>query len=296
MHSPSFGSNAPDELPARTAIVIIGGGIVGVATAMFLRRSGLESIILEAENDIGQRTTAMSAHCIRAQFGEPDNIRMMSESLDFYERFAEFCDLPSGSDPIGLRQQGYLFASTEPADTSSFAERVRQQRDAGLDDVELLAGDEVRNRYPWISPDVAVATFRNRDGWIDSARAIRHMAAWARIPIYCGVRVEGIVVRNDRVTGVFTSAGRIATGTVVLATGPFAPELSPEPLPVSLLRRNRVIVSPHAVIPQDGPVTIDANTGAHWRPHRGGALLAWARPESPGRPMWPVTPDPRSPI
>lgn len=283
------------DVPKSAGVVIIGGGIVGIATAWFLRHRGVSSIVLDAASDIGSRTTAMSAHCIRAQFGEPDNIVMMAESLDFYGHFAERCGLDESGSPIGLRQQGYLFASTDAADRSAFHHRIGQQRRANLDDVELLDGDEVRRRWPWLSERIATATFRQRDGWIESHRAVKVMAATACVPIYLDVAVERIGVANDRVQVVETNRGSIAADTVVLAAGPFSRSLSPEPLPIALWRRHRVIVGPNPAIPQEGPVTIDANTGAHWRPHQGGALLAWAQPERDAEAAWPVEPDPGFP-
>src|SRR6478735_168720 len=92
--------------------------------------------------------------------------------------------------------------------------------------------------------------------------------------------VTAVETSANRVTGVLTSRGRIVTSTVVLAAGPFSPDISPEPLPVARWRRHRIIVEADERIPQDAPMTIDANTGAHWRPHAGGALMAWAQPET----------------
>ncbi len=282
----------PSDIPLTADIVIIGAGIVGIATSWFLKRRGLNSIVLDAADDIGSRTTSMSAHCIRAQFSEQDNIRMMAESLEFYENFADHCGLAGPKSPIDLCQQGYLFASTDPEDATGFATRVDQQRTAGLDDVELLSGDDVRRRFPWLSDQIAIATYRARDGWIDSRQAVMAMAAASQVPVFLEVKVTEIQTAGGKVTGVITETGSIATDTVILAAGPFSRKLSPEPLPITLLRRHRVIVSPHPGIPQNGPVTIDANTGAHWRPHLGGALLAWAQPENDGEASWPVVPDP----
>jgi sarcosine oxidase subunit beta len=284
-----------EALPAEAEVVIIGGGIVGVASAMQLGERGVTPLLIDTASGLGTRTTAMSAHCIRAQFSEPENIAMMAESLAFYEAFANRLSLPTASTPINLCQQGYLFASTNSADADVFAERIERQRAAGLDDVELLDGDAVRARYPWLSEAICVATFRARDGWIDSARAVEAMAAAAVGSFALETTVEEIVVTGGGVTGVRTNRGTIDTDTVVLAAGPFSRNLSPEPLPIQLWRRHRIIVSEHQKIPQDGPVTIDANTGAHWRPHLGGALAAWALPELDRPATWPVTPDPKFP-
>lgn len=284
-------SRATVELPDSAPVVIIGGGIVGVATAWFLGQKGIPAVVLEAESSLGSRTTAMSAHCIRAQFGEPDNIQMMAESLSFYEAIGEHCGVdivPS----IDLTQQGYLFASTDAASRGEFADRVTRQAASGLADVVLLSGDEIRERWPWMSAEIEVGTFRQRDGWIDSSLAIAAMASSCDQQFHTGVQVDHIAVARGRVAGVATDRGFIATETVILAAGPGSRALSPEPLPITLLRRHRVVISPRDGIPQDGPVTIDANTGSHWRPHRGGALAAWALPAEDGAEQWPVPTEP----
>ncbi len=279
-------------IPPTADCIIIGGGIVGASAALFLAGAGIRPVLLDSAPDLGLRTTAMSAHCIRAQFSEPENIRMMAESLTFYENFGEHIGAANDPSPIGLRQQGYLFASTDPADRQAFVARATVQRDAGLDDVYVLDGDTARTMFPWLSHDIVVATWRERDGWIDGSLATRLMARASGIPLHLDVTVDQILVEHDRVTGVLTSRGYIATDTVILAAGPFCLGLSPEPLPIALKRRHRLILGPHPGIPQNGPVTIDANTGSHWRPHHGGALLAWAREEPDAKAHWPVRPDP----
>ncbi|HYI25226.1 MAG TPA: FAD-binding oxidoreductase, partial [Thermomicrobiales bacterium] len=166
------------------------------------------------------------------------------------------------------------------------------QRSYGLNDVALLDGDEVRHRYPWLTPQIVVATYRGGDGWIDSARAVSAMAASSGCSIYLRTHAVALECENGKIVAVRTDRGRIACGSVVLAAGPFSSTLSPEPLPLATIRRHRVIVRPQSAIPQMGPVTIDANTGAHWRPHLGGALMAWAQPEAPEPAQWPVPADP----
>jgi len=283
--------NHAPRIPPTADCVIIGGGIVGASTALFLARAGIRPMLIESAPDLGMRTTAVSAHCIRAQFSEPENIRMMAESLAFYETFGEQVGVANVPSPIGLRQQGYLFASTDAADREPFIARAAVQRDAGLDDVLLLDGDTVRRMFPWLSEEIVVATWRERDGWIDGSIATRLMARASGVPIHLGVTAHEIVVENERATGVRTSHGSVATDTIILAAGPFSSTISPEPLPIALKRRHRLVLGPHPAIPQHGPVTIDANTGAHWRPHVGGALMAWAQQEPDAQPQWPVQPD-----
>ena len=280
------------ELPATADVVIIGGGIVGAATAFWLAKAGRAPVILEREIGLATVTTSSSAHCIRAQFSEPENIAMMSESLGYFERFAELLEVSPEVGDIALQQQGYLFATTEPDERLVFETRVSRQQSMGLADVELLDGEEIRYRWPWLASDISCGAFRQRDGWIDGCKAAALFAHAARTPILFGTTVLEIERSGSRVTGVRTDRGTITTDTVVLSAGPFSGPLAGEPLPISPLRRQRVIVAAHSGIPQHGPMTIDANTGAHWRPHQGGALMAWAQSEPTSDPVFPVPPRP----
>jgi sarcosine oxidase subunit beta len=282
-----------DELPHSADVVVIGAGIVGCASAFFLAQTGREPLVVERAGSIAAATTSVSAHAIRCQFAEPENVAQMSESLRIYERFRDVVGDPSAQ--INLVQNGYLFASTDHADVPAFESRVARQRELGVTDVELLSGSEIRYRFPWMSEEIVTGAFRAKDGWIDSVLAAEHFLTASGANVAVDTTVTRIAVADGKVTGVETSAGNVATGTVVLAAGPFSRDISPEPLPVVLWRRHRIVLDADPRIPQNAPMTIDANTGAHWRPHAGGALLAWAQAEQDCPATWPVEPDPAWP-
>src|SRR5581483_1085002 len=145
-------------------ILIIGGGIVGAASAFFCSRAGLNATILEKREALGLLTTSASLAAFRAQFAEPENIAMMRESIAFFENIREETGVPDAD--IGLTQQGYLFCTTTEAGVVNAQKRVALQHSYGLNDVELWDGDETRQHFPFISPDVIAATFRARDGWL----------------------------------------------------------------------------------------------------------------------------------
>ncbi len=285
--------------PPRAAdVVVVGGGIVGAASAFWLARAGHRPVLVERAAALASATTAASVHGVRAQWTDPENVAMIRESLDLFARFPEVLYLPPAEADIGLTRQGYLFASTDPGQRDALRERVERQHELGLADVALLDGEAVRRRFPWLTREVTAATFRAGDGWLDGRRAATLFARASGAPILLGTEVLEIERVGDRVVGVATSRGRVATDTVVLATGPFTAGptgLAGEPLPLTLLRRHRLILAPHPGIPQDAPMTIDADTGAHWRPHGGGAVLAWPLPEPAMPPAFPVPPDPSFP-
>lgn len=283
-----------------TRILIVGGGIIGAASAYFLGQRGYEVLVLEGERTLGSVTTAASLQAVRAQFADPVNIAFLRQSLAFYEDFAAQLDLP-GHD-IGFHQQGYLFVTAEEAAAPSLQARVAFQHRQGLDDVAFLAGAELRRRFPYLAPAAVAATFRQRDGWLSAHEVVegfRQAAARFRVTFRTRCRVETLLVAGDRVTGVRAAGGVEEGDAVVLAAGPFTAGLAATAgvdLPLTAVRRHRFVIGEHAAIPHQAPMTVDHDTGAHWRPEGPGAALAWAEPEPPSPPAIAVSPDPGFPF
>ena len=70
----------PDSasFPATADAVVIGGGIVGVATAYWLSKSGLKTVLVEARDGLSTLTTPQSIEGFRTQFTEPGTMRCCS--------------------------------------------------------------------------------------------------------------------------------------------------------------------------------------------------------------------------
>ena len=278
-------------------IIIVGGGIIGVASAYFLGKAGFQVILLEREPTLGALTTAASLQAVRAQFTDPVNIAMMKESLDFYENFQAMLDLP-GSD-IGFHQQGYLFVTSDEETAARMQERVAYQHAHGLPDVEYLADDELHRRFSYLAPEALAATFRAKDGWLSAHEALMGFRQAARrydVTIRTRTEALSLLTRGDRITGVVTADGTLDADAVALAAGPFTANLARTAeieLPLEPVRRHRVVIGEHELIPHWGAMTIDEDTGAHWRPEGPGAALAWAEPEAPSPPQRHISPDPR---
>jgi glycine/D-amino acid oxidase-like deaminating enzyme len=141
--------------------VIVGGGIVGAATAFFASRAGLRAMVLERRTALVTLTTTRSLEAFRAQFEDPADVAMMRESIAVFERFPEVVGIPGHA--VSLHQQGYLFVSREAQRPARIVARVAGERAASLEDVECLTGEEARRRFPYLAetsppPPTAPAT------------------------------------------------------------------------------------------------------------------------------------------
>ncbi len=271
------------DFPAITDLLIVGGGVIGAATAFYAARAGLQTLVVEKRAALGELTTSASLAAFRAQFAEPENIALMKESIEVFENF---CAL-TGVD-IGIRQQGYLFVTTAPDGWEKSRARVEQQKSFGLEDIELLTGDEARARFSFLASAVTAATFRQRDGWLAAHELTYGYARASGARVFLETPVTAWRIEAGRVTGAVTPRGEIRAAHSVIAAGPFSGILAHRAgvvLPLANVRRQQVTLRAHPRIPRDAPMVVDADTGAHWRPEGAGAVLAWSRPEPPGEPL-----------
>jgi sarcosine oxidase, subunit beta len=271
--------------PRAAEMVIIGGGIVGAATAFHASRAGLRPVLLERRAALCTLTTPASTGAFRLQFDNREELELVRESLDLLSNFSEVTG-QTRYDPR-LQRQGYLWCTTDPARAEWQRDLVRKQHDWGQDDVEHLDGDEVRRRFPYVSPDVLAARYRAGDGFLDPKEITLGFAAASGADVVTGCGVTGLRVEDGRLTSVETNGGEISSGLAVIAAGPFSGEvasLAGVELPVQAVRRQKMTMPEVPEVPQDAPMTIDDDTGAHWRPGLRGAFLLFTDPDEPPGP------------
>ena len=275
------------ELPRTADVVVIGGGIVGAATAFFARRAGLRVVLLEKRAALCTLTTPASTGAFRLQFDNAEEIGLVREGIELFEHFAEVAELP-GYD-LRIRKQGYLFCALGDAGAEHQRHFVDALHGWGVSDVELLSGDEARYRFPYLSADIIQARFRAGDGWLDPKRLTLGYIRASGAFVCLDTPAVGFDVQGERVTGVLTPHGRIACEHAVVATGPFA-------APVAVLAglqldlrptiRQKLVIPDLPALPANGPMTIDEETAAHWRPGLNGCFALWTEAQTPpGEPL-----------
>jgi sarcosine oxidase subunit beta len=275
--------------PPRAAdCVIIGGGILGAATAFYASRAGLRVVVLEKRPALCTLTTPVSTGAFRAQFDNPEEMALVRQSIAVFEDFAAHTGI-TGCD-IGLEQPGYLWLTTTSAGARRQREIVARQHGWGLTDVELLDGDEARRRFPYLAPEVVSARFRQGDGWVDAKKVTMGFAAAAsaRGAIFSvETAATGFALAGGRVKAVATTRGTIHCDSAVIAAGPFSgavARLAGLELDFQLRIRQKLILPETPEVPPGAPMTIDEDTGAHWRPGERGAYLLYTQHDSPTGP------------
>jgi FAD-dependent oxidoreductase domain-containing protein 1 len=254
-------------------VVIVGGGIVGSASAYFLSTEptfqGRRIVVIERDPSYAQASTARSAGGLRQQFSTPENIAMSQFTLSLIRQLETV--FGAGAD-VGFREQGYVILAGG-ADRPLLAENVVLQQSLGAD-IVLIEAPELPRQFPWMATEgVAAAGFgRSGEGWFDppSLAALLRNTAKAR----------GVTVLHDRVTGievgsrveavVLASGARIACGALVNAAGPWAGELArlaALALPVEPRKRYVYVIDCREAseVLHQAPLTVDSS-GVWFRP------------------------------
>jgi sarcosine oxidase, subunit beta len=266
-------------------VVLIGGGIVGSSIAYHLTAVGGKNVlVIERESSQGKGSTGKSMGGVRAQFSTPVNIQMSLYSIPFYASFDERLGYP-----CDYRPQGYLFCATTEKHMAYLRANYEKQLAMGLKNVQLVAGDDIRSRFPQLrGDDIVGGSFCSTDGFVDPYSAMTGFMSWATdhgATLWKNAPVTAIV-RRDGGFQITTTRDTVSTRTIVNCAGPWAAEIASMAgitLPVEPLRRMLVPTEPFDQFPHTAPMIVDMSNGFHFRPESRGFLLAWNDPEeAPG--------------
>ena len=271
--------------PGSADAVVVGGGTIGGWCAYFLRRAGLDRVVLLEKGLLGQGASSRAAGVVRMQGGTPTAVRLGQWSRRFYLGQRDELGIDSG-----FVAQGYLLPCFTEPEVAAARERLAMQSSLGVP-VRWLDPAEVDAANPTLAPGQTLGgTFCDDDGYITPPRNVTAYAvalALSGVRVCEQVRFTGLVMEGGRVTGVETPAGRISTPLVVLTGGPKLAEvgaLAGIRIPAGGVRHQVAVTEPHPDLrPARVPMVFDLLAGLYWRPEEGGLLFGMSNPdEQPG--------------
>ena len=269
------------------AVAVVGGGAMGASVAWHLATRGVRDVVVfDRGAGPGEGSTSRATGGFRAQYATAINVRL---SLLAREKLLRFRD-EIGVDP-GYEEAGYLWLAMTVREMTVLRDGREVQHAEGLTEaVEVSPGDVARINPSACLDGVIGGAFCPTDGFIRPLAILQGYVDAARrlgVRIEWGAEVTGVVRDGERIVALETNLGRVATGAVVNAAGPWAAEvarMTGVELPVTPLRRQVAVTVPCALLPADMPMTIWAGDGFHLRVRDGRVLLLWPTPGVPGRP------------
>ncbi len=245
-------------------VVIIGGGVHGLAAAYYLAaRHGITNVAVLDQGYIGSGGSGRNTAILRSNYLTPEGVRFYDRSLELYRNLAAELDFN-----VMFSRRGHLTLAHSDSSLRTMRWRAEVNKAQGVDS-EVIGPAEVKRLAPPV--DVSAAARYPVLGalWHPPGGIIRHDAVvwgYARAASALGVHVHqdtevtGINVDREQVTGVRTSHGDIATRVVLNATAGWSTlvaDLAGVALPVTTFPLQAAVTEP--VQPFLSPVIVSGS-------------------------------------
>lgn len=212
-------------------VVIIGAGVVGLASGWELARRGCDVVIVERDEPGAGASTAaagMLAPVAEAKFQENSLLRLCLESLERWPAFA--ADLEAAADlSIDFRTDGTLVVAVDRDDLESLTHQHRLHTELGLSS-RMIDGGEARELEPTLAPGVPGAVHCPNDHQVDPLLLVRALIAAFEAEggrVVAGVDVRGLRREGPRIVGLDCDGFEAPhDATYVLATGAWARKMA----------------------------------------------------------------------
>lgn len=264
--------NGDVSVPESADVVIVGGGVMGCCTALFLAERGVRVVLCE-KGVIAGEASGRSAGMIDYEFRSPVKLEMTARSAQLWSGMSERV----GRD-IGYNDKGILTLFDD-------ANALKGARDwlasvLGLPGVEarVISGAQAAQIDPAVGSSWAGALFQPNGASVEPKLAVPAIAEAARaagavIVQECAVRT--VARRDGRVCGVETEKGAIQAGSVVMAGGIWSPMLARQlglQIPQLMIFAEEISVDP---LP-DGPSVTGSTPCAYFRKEPDGGYMLGA--------------------
>ncbi len=222
-------------------VVVVGGGVVGVACARALAISGASVELLDDGTRPGAATAASAG--ILAPFADAKHddpvLTLKIRGRDIYRDLVPELKEETGID-CHLWTGGILHVAFTQKDVEEARATIAWQRQQSLM-TDWLDQADVRQRAPGLSRKALGALLGAEDGSLDPnalLEALRASAQKLGVRVIQGQRVQSLVRNDDRVAGVLTTSGSRPAGAVVIAAGCWSGKIGglPRPLTVEPIR------------------------------------------------------------
>jgi glycine oxidase len=204
-------------------VLIIGGGVIGLAIARSLHKKGFNEITILERGEIGKESSFAAAGMLAPQ-AETDKIddffHLCNESNLLYPKFAKELLEETGVD-IELDQNGTLYLAFHEGDVEEIRRRFEWQKSAGLQ-VEYLTARQIKQAEPFVSPDVLEGLFFPNDWQVENRKLLAALIKYAElneIKIIENAKVENLLIENEKAIGAETSDYKYSGENVIIATG-----------------------------------------------------------------------------
>ena len=264
-------------------IIIIGGGIIGCATAFELAKRGRKDILLIEQQYLTSGATGRCGAGIRQQWGSVLNATLALESTHIFENLEDYTEYQGN---CGLNQGGYLLLAYTAKEWAQFQLNLEVQHSLGIQSraVNLQEAQEI---VPHLNTDgLHGATFCAKDGHADpfhSTFAYAQAAKRLGVDILTYTEVTDLKTAAGKISGVKTTKGDFTATTVLNCTGYNASKIMDmigEEMPVYPDRHQILITEPVTHFMDPMVMSFERHFYVQQTPH-GSVIMGFGDPNEP---------------
>ena len=243
-------------MTTHTEVVIIGGGVMGCATAYYLARRGIKSTVFE-QHTFGWGASGATAGVVGPLWHVPHENRpffdLALKSLRMFPALAE--ELTEAGLEPQYRQSGVLKVALTEENAGLLRDDLAWQSELDMG-VRWLDSQEVLEREPEISPHALGGVYSPQEGCVSGQSLVDslvHAGTRLGVRFIDKTEVFGLETDGNRVVGVRVASGVVESGHVVLASGPWTgitDRWIPEDVPIRPVKGQRVVLRMPGLLPR----------------------------------------------
>ena len=143
--------------------VVIGGGVIGLASALELQLKGQKVLLVEKNNFIADETSSRNSGVIHSGIYYPKDSLKKSFCIKGNKLLYKFCE----ENKVLHKKTGKLIVANENEEEQLISIYENGIRNGLTDDIELIDGDRVRNFEQNISPNITLGIHVKSTGIVD---------------------------------------------------------------------------------------------------------------------------------
>jgi 4-methylaminobutanoate oxidase (formaldehyde-forming) len=267
------------KLPAHSAVVVIGGGIIGCSTAYHLAKHHKAEVVLLEQGRLTSGSTWHAAGLVGQLRSSASITRVLKYSVELYKNLAAETGLETG-----WKMTGCLRLATNRDRWTEYRRLATTAKSFGMD-MHLISPDEVKAMWPLLETgDLVGASWLPTDGQASPSDIAQSLAKGARMhgaKIVEGVRVTGFDMADGRIRAVKTTHGEIACEKVVNCAGQWARQvgaMAGVSVPLQPVKHQYIITERIPGLAADAPTIRDPDRRTYFKEEVGGLVMGGYEP------------------
>lgn len=215
MHPPLNAVQSDPALPGRVDVVVIGGGIAGIAAAYFLAKRGCSVAVLEKGRIAAEQSSRNWGWC-RTQNRDERELPLQLLSMELWDTLSR-----DAAEDLGFRRSGLIYVTKSEEELATWSAWISMARTYQVRH-RVLTPAEAKRLTPGNEQDWIGGVHAPTDGRAEPAMAAPALARAARAlgaTLHQDCAVRGLDIAGGKVAGVVTEHGRVAAGAVLCAAG-----------------------------------------------------------------------------